>query len=121
MLRAAYWLSAVLYLPFGVLLYFFPSSLSQLLSINPLWLARLCGALITAWGGLMVAAPFYPDSLTRYGLAAANLLALATLLPAALRGSLGGNLDAVSALLMVAAALLGLSGVLALLGGKRRA
>ncbi len=117
MLRAAYWLSSVVYLPLGLMLYFFPSGLAELLSLSPLWLARLSGALLTAWGGLIIAAAFKPDSLTRYGLAAANLLAVATLIPAALRGNLG----AASGLVLVIAGVLGLAGVLALLGGHKHA
>ncbi len=116
MLRAAYWLSAVLYLPLGLILYFFPSSLSQVLGLSPLWLPRLSGALITAWGGLIIAAAFRPDSVTRYGLAAANLLAAATLVPAALR-SAGG---AASALMLIVSVILGVAGLLALIGGDRR-
>ncbi|WP_420596701.1 hypothetical protein [Deinococcus sp.] len=116
MLRAAYWLSAAVYLPLGVLLYFFPTNLSQLLSVSPLWLARLSGALLTAWGGLMIAAAYRPDSVTRYGLAAANLLALATLVPAVLRGNLG----LISVPLLVIAGVLGVAGLLALAGGVRR-
>ncbi|TSA85889.1 hypothetical protein FNU79_08910 [Deinococcus detaillensis] len=117
MLRAAYWLSAVIYLPLGVLLYFFPSSLSQLLSLSPLWLARLSGALLTAWGGLLIAAAFHPDSVTRYGVAAANLLAVGTLVPAALKGSVG----TVGGLVLSVSAVLGVAGILALIGGGRRA
>ena len=116
MLRAAYWLSAIVYLPLGVLLYFLPGDFSSLLSLSPLWLARLSGALLTAWGGLLIAAAYKPDSVTRYGLAAANLLAVATLVPAVLRGNLG----AVGGPLLVVAGLLGASGVLALVAGVRR-
>lgn len=114
MLRAAYWLSAALYLPLGLLLYFFPSNLSQLLGLSPLWLPRLSGALLSAWGGLMIAAAFRPDSVTRYGLAAANLLAVATLVPAALTPTAG----ALSAVLLLLSGVLGLAGVLALIGGS---
>ena len=116
-LRAAYWLSAAVYLPLGLLLYFFPGSLSQLLSLSPLWLARLTGAIITAWGGLLIAAAYRPDSVTRYGLSVANLLAVATLVPAVLRGNLG----AVGGPLLAIAALLAVAAVLALVGGVRRA
>jgi len=117
MLRAAYWLSAVIYLPLGLILYFFPTSLSQLLSLSPLWLARLSGALLTAWGGLIIAAAFKPDSITRYGLAAANLLAVATLVPATLRGTVG----AASSAVLIVCGVLGVSGLLALAGGTHRA
>ncbi|WP_245896074.1 hypothetical protein [Deinococcus irradiatisoli] len=117
MLRAAYWLSAVLYLPLGLVLYFFPSNLSELLGLSPLWLPRLSGALITAWGGLLIAAAYRPDNVTRYGVAAANLLAAATLIPAALRGTAG----AVSGLMLIVSIVLGVAGLLALLGGSRHA
>ena len=117
MLRAAYWLSAVIYLPLGLVLYFFPSGLSQLLGLSPLWLARLSGALLTAWGGLVIAAAFRPDSVTRYGLAAANLLAVATLVPAALRGTVG----AASGTVLVVCGILGVSGLLVIAGGTHRA
>ena len=117
MLRAAFWLSAIVYLPLGLVLYFFPSNLSQLLSLSPLWLARFSGALISAWGLLMILAPYRPDSLTRFALIAANLLVIATLIPAVLRGVTG----AASPLLLGICALLGVAALLGIVGGERRA
>ncbi|MHA0034781.1 hypothetical protein ACXXDK_07600 [Deinococcus sp. PESE-38] len=44
MLRAAFWMTALLLVPLGLLLYFLPGSAAQLIGISPLWLARASGA-----------------------------------------------------------------------------
>lgn len=75
------------FLPLGIVLYFFPDVLALTLGVHPLWLARLSGAALSAWGVLLAAAPRWPDSLVRYGMVAVNLLTVATLLPAVLRGA----------------------------------
>lgn len=85
MLRAAFWLTALLFIPLGLLFYFLPESAAQQLGFSPLWLVRGAGALLLAWGGFQVAASFAPDGVKVGGLVAGNLLSVATLLPAVLR------------------------------------
>lgn len=85
MLRAAFWLTALLFIPLGLLFYFLPESAAQQLGFSPLWLVRGAGALLLAWGGFQAAASFAPDGVKVGGLVAGNLLSVATLLPAALR------------------------------------
>lgn len=86
MLRASFWLTALLFIPLGLLLYFLPPALAGSLSVSPLWLPRVAGGLMLAWGAFQVAAAFAPDAVKVFGLAGGNLLSAAALLPAALRG-----------------------------------
>ncbi|WP_189064484.1 MULTISPECIES: hypothetical protein [Deinococcus] len=87
MLRVAFWLTALLFVPLGLYLYFLPPGVSALIGVSPLWLARGSGALLLAWGAFQVAASFRPDAVKVAGLAGGNLLCVAALLPAALRGA----------------------------------
>ncbi len=75
------------FLPVGLLLYFFPDTLAVMLGIHPMWLARLSGAALMAWGIMLALAPRWPHTLLRWGMVLVNLLTLATLLPAALKGA----------------------------------
>ncbi|OLV17953.1 hypothetical protein [Deinococcus marmoris] len=86
MLRASFWLTALLFIPLGLLLYFLPPALAATLGVSPLWLPRFAGGLLLAWGAFQVAAGFEPDAVRVGGLAGGNLLTVAALLPAALRG-----------------------------------
>ncbi|QFP76461.1 hypothetical protein [Deinococcus sp. AJ005] len=86
MLRASFWLTALLFIPLGLLLYFLPPALAATLGVSPLWLPRVAGGLLLAWGAFQVAAGFAPDAVRVGGLAGGNLLTVAALLPAALRG-----------------------------------
>ncbi|MFK7603837.1 hypothetical protein ACI3L1_16665 [Deinococcus sp. SM5_A1] len=86
MLRVSFWLTALLFIPLGLLLYFLPPSLAATLGVSPLWLPRVAGGLLLAWGAFQVAAGFAPDAVRVGGLAGGNLLTVAALLPAALRG-----------------------------------
>ncbi|MFC4454933.1 hypothetical protein [Deinococcus sonorensis] len=103
MLSAVFVVNALLFLPLGLLLYFLPGSL---LAVNPLWLLRVAAALVAAWGVQLLAGAWRPSAQAVTGLAAGNLLLVATLIPAALRTGMGGALQA---------GVLGLSGVLLLL------
>ncbi|CAM3671047.1 hypothetical protein [Deinococcus frigens] len=85
-LRASFWLTALLFIPLGLLLYFLPPSLAATLGVSPLWLPRVAGGLLLAWGAFQVAAGVAPDAAKVGGLAGGNLLTVAALLPAALRG-----------------------------------
>ncbi|KEF33789.1 hypothetical protein RDMS_10505 [Deinococcus sp. RL] len=112
MLRVALWLTALVFVPVGLFLYFLPPGVAGLLGVSPLWLARASGGLVLAWGVLLLAASRRPDPLGAGALAGGNLLLVAALVPALLR--LGDTLD--PSLRLV---LLGLSaalGVLAMLG-----
>lgn len=89
MLRAAFWLTALLFIPTGLFLYFLPPSVAGLVGVSPLWLARFSGGLLLAWGTYQLAASFAPDTVKVGGLVGGNLLSVAALLPPTLReGSL---------------------------------
>jgi hypothetical protein len=107
-LRAAFWLTALVFVPAGLFLYFLPPGVASLLGVSPLWLARVAGGLVAAWGALLIAASVRPDSLGVGALAGGNLLTVAALVPPALR--LGDALPAA-----IRTAMLGLSLLLALL------
>lgn len=106
-LRAAFWLTALVFLPAGLFLYFLSPEVASLVGVSPLWLARAAGGLLIAWGAFLVAAGVRPDSLSAVALAGGNLLTVAALVPPALR--LGDALPA-----PVRTALLSLAGVLTL-------
>ena len=84
-LRAVYVLSGLLYLPVGLLLLFLPVDWAAILSVQPLWLARVTGAILSAWGLQVLFATRGTERATRVGLVLANLLVAATVLPAAFR------------------------------------
>lgn len=86
MLRAVFNLTALLFVPVGLYLYFLPPDTATLLGVSPLWLTRVLGGLLLAWGAFQVAAGWRPDGAKVGGLAGGNLLLVATLLPAVLRG-----------------------------------
>lgn len=85
MLRAAFWLTALVFLPVGLFLYFLPPTAATLLGVSPLWLARVAGGLITAWGAFLLVSSFRPDEGSVFFLAAGNLLTVAALVAPALR------------------------------------
>lgn len=85
MLRAAFWLTALVFLPAGLFLYFLPPGAASLLGVSPLWLARVAGGLVLTWGVFLLAASLRPDSRSVFALAAGNLLTVAALVPPALR------------------------------------
>lgn len=113
MLRAAFWLTALLLVPLGLLLYFFPADAATRLGVSPLWLLRGAGGLLLAWGGFQVAASTAPDGVKVGGLVGGNLLMVAALLPAALR--FGSSLGGAGLLLWVLVGWLALAALLALL------
>ena len=89
MLRASFWLTALIFMPAGLFLYFLPPSVAALVGVSPLWLARFSGGLLLAWGAYQLAASFAPDAVKVGGLVGGNLLSVAALLPPTLReGSL---------------------------------
>ncbi|MFC3862876.1 hypothetical protein ACFOPQ_19105 [Deinococcus antarcticus] len=109
MLRAAFNLTALLFIPVGLYLYFIPPDVATLLGVSPLWMLRVLGGLLLAWGAFQMAAGQKPDGAKVGGLVGGNLLLVATLLPAVLRGgeamppALRTVLLALSALLAVLA------------------
>ncbi|MDL2345517.1 hypothetical protein QOL99_15365, partial [Deinococcus sp. MIMF12] len=74
MLRAALWLTSLVFVPVGLFLYFLPPEVAALLTVSPLWLARVGGGLVLAWGLLLLAASRRPDALGAGALAGGNLL-----------------------------------------------
>lgn len=115
MLRSAFWLTALLFIPLGLLLYFLPPTLATLVGISPLWLARVMGGLLLAWGCFQIAASNKPDGAKVGGLAGGNLLTLATIVPALLRT--GDSMPAtLKTLLWLVSAVLLVAALLALLG-----
>ncbi|WP_264774597.1 hypothetical protein [Deinococcus aetherius] len=85
MLRAAFWLTALVFLPVGLFLYFLSPSAATLLGVSPLWLARVAGGVITAWGAFLLVSGVRADEGSVFPLAAGNLLTVAALVPPALR------------------------------------
>jgi hypothetical protein len=86
MLRIVFVLCAAFYLAFGAALYFFPVAGIGTLTITPTWVARLCGALVLAWGVHLALGAARPQGPTVAGLVVGNLLVAATLGPAVLSG-----------------------------------
>nr|WP_221284231.1 hypothetical protein [Deinococcus humi] len=117
-MRASFWLTALLFIPLGLLLYFLPSSLAGTLGVSPLWLPRVSGGLVLAWGAFQVAAGFGPDRVKVGGLVGGNLLTVAALLPAALRSD--ALPPAVKTLMLVLSGILLLLAVAAILSAPSR-
>ncbi|MFC6591046.1 hypothetical protein ACFP81_02690 [Deinococcus lacus] len=99
MLRAAFWLTALLLSPLGLLLYFLPPGMADNWAVYPLWLARASGALACAWATLLFVSGLRPDRSGLAGLVTGNLLLAATLIPAGLR--LSDEIPALRTLLLV--------------------
>ena len=78
-------MTALLLVPLGLLLYFLPEGTARLAGVSPLWLARVSGGLLLAWGAFQLFASARPDAAKVGGLVAGNLLTVAALLPALLR------------------------------------
>ena len=99
-------LSAALFLGAGVVLYFLPPTL---LAVTPFWLERVAAALLMAWGLFLLASARRPSGAGVLGLAAGNLLIVATLIPAALSAAVSPQLRtpfyALGALLLLLALL----------------
>lgn len=87
MLSAAFRLTALLFIPVGLYLYFLPPQVAAILGVSPLWLARILGGLLFGWGVFQIVASLKPDGAKVAGLAGGNLLIVAALLPPALRSS----------------------------------
>lgn len=111
-MRAAFRLTALVFVPAGLYLYFLPPEVAHLLGVSPLWLARLAGGVLLAWGAFLVAAGQQPDGRSTFAFAAGNLLVVAALVPPALR--LGASLPGTVRNLMLAVSLL--LGLLAVIG-----
>lgn len=110
-LRASFWLTAVVFLPLGLLLYFLPATLAGTVGVSPLWLARVCGGILAVWGVFLIASGAVsgqPQATAVGGLVGGNLLSAATLIPAVIRQ--GESMPA-----GLRALLLGSAGVLTLL------
>ena len=105
-LKTVFVVNALLFLPAGLLVYFLPLAS---LGVSPLWLARVAGAMLVAWALALAAGAARPTGQAVIQLVVGNLLITATLVPAALRGGLPGQLPptllAVSAALFVLALL----------------
>ncbi|WP_425147959.1 hypothetical protein [Deinococcus sp.] len=89
-LRVVFALTAALFVFAGLLIYFLPPAA---LPVSPLWLARVTGAVLVAWGASLLAGARRPTLAGVVGLAAGNLLIVATLVPAALRSGLSAALQ----------------------------
>lgn len=87
--RVSYWLSAPVYLLPGLLFYLITEGLAFSLGVSPLWLLKVSGGLLLAWGALLVAASLRPEPVTLGALVFGNLLTAAVLVPAALAGRAG--------------------------------
>ena len=92
-------LNALLFLPSGLLVYFLPLSS---FGVTPLWLARVAGALLVAWGVTLAAGAARPTVQAVVQLVAGNMLVTATLVPAALWAGLPPQLRTVLLALSVA-------------------
>ncbi|GGJ60277.1 hypothetical protein [Deinococcus aquiradiocola] len=88
-LRTTFVLNALLFVPAGLLVYFLPLGT---LGVNPLWLGRVAGALLLAWGVSMAYGAWRPVGAAVVQFVTGNLLLAATLVPAALRASMPGTL-----------------------------
>ena len=122
MIRLAFWLSALFYLLAGLVFYLFPVlGVGGLLVVSPVWVGRLAGAVLIAWALQLFIASARPNGFAVAGLAAANLLVAATLVPATLRG-LSGLPGALLAVPLTVCGVLVLLAVLALVlpRGERR-
>ncbi|MBB5295259.1 hypothetical protein E5F05_11910 [Deinococcus metallilatus] len=119
MLRAAFWLTALVFLPAGLFLYFLSPGVASVVGVSPLWLARAAGGLVVAWSVFLLAASTRPDSLSAFALAAGNLLTVAALVPPVLR--LGDALPApLRTALLTLATVLTLTAVTGILAAPSR-
>lgn len=87
--RVSYWLSAPVFLLPGLLFYLITEGLAFSLGVSPLWLLKVSGGLLLAWGVLLVSASLRPSPVTLGALVTGNLLLAAVLVPAALAGRAG--------------------------------
>lgn len=94
MLRACFWSTSLVFVPLGVLLYFFPPALAQVLDISPMWLVRATGGLMLGWGIFLISAGLESSTATlvqaanrskTLSLAISNLLLVATFSAALLK------------------------------------
>lgn len=104
MLRLAYLISSLHYLPLGAALYFAP--LGAGLPLN-LALTRLGGAALLAWGVTLLLGMRYPSAALRIGLITVNLLVVAALGGAAF-GAVVPRLALLAAGLLLVAAIIAL-------------
>lgn len=119
MLRAAFWLTALLFLPVGLSFYLFSEEVAYSLGIYPLWLVRVSGGLILGWGVNQAAAGFSPNRSKIAGLVTGNLLVIATLVPVLLK-QVSLFSAGLSKSLWAIVVILGLSAVLALISFPSR-
>lgn len=112
MLRFVFAFSGALYLALGGALYFFPAGGLMGFTVTPVWVARITGAVIAAWGAQLLVGSTRPTPAQAVGVIVANLLCAATLVPAALSGAVMGAPVTPGALIVAGAVLL----VLAVLG-----
>ena len=112
-MRAVYSITGLIFVLTGLYLYFLPPGVAALLGVAPLWLARVCGGLVLAWGASTLAGSARPDTLRTGALVGGNLLLVAALLPPVI--AQGGVLPgSVRTVLLGFAAVLAVLAVLAL-------
>ncbi|THF88810.1 hypothetical protein E7T09_06455 [Deinococcus sp. KSM4-11] len=80
MLRAVFLITGVIFVLTGLYLYFLPPAVAALLGVAPLWLARVAGGVVLAWGASTLAGSARPDGLRTGALVGGNLLVVASLL-----------------------------------------
>lgn len=121
MLRVAFILTALIFIPAGLYLYFLPPTVAALVGVSPLWLARVAGGVLLAWGVSTLAGSAQPDALRTGALVGGNLLTVAALLPAVLAGgaSLPAALRTAVVILIAFMALLAVTALLAFPGRRR--
>ncbi|PNY82367.1 hypothetical protein [Deinococcus koreensis] len=115
MLRVAFILTALIFIPTGLYLYFLPPTVAALAGVAPLWLARVAGGVLLAWGVATLLGSARPDGLRTGALVGGNLLTVAALLPAVVAGgaSLAPGLRTALTVLILLLGALALTAILA--------
>lgn len=104
-------------MPIGLFLYFMPPDISAILGARPLWLVRVGGGIIFAWGLFHMLGSAGVSRYQVAALVAGNLLTAATLFPAVWQQ--GASMPSLlRAILLGVAFALGLMGVVALILGS---
>ncbi|WP_309570844.1 hypothetical protein [Deinococcus sp.] len=122
MLRAVFLITGLTFMLTGLYLYFLPPAVAALLGVAPLWLARVAGGVVLAWGASTLAGSARPDVLRTGALVGGNLLVVASLVAPVIATGSALPATARPVLLGVAALLsvLAIAAVLAFPSRRRR-